>query len=82
MSTKAVLTRDGVFKNEILQWFKGECHISTEENESAKCRKILKDGPNWRKVNNGVKSELAQQNSGVKSEDIDYQNGLMGEMLV
>ena len=82
MTVEAIFAGDGIFENEIFERLQSERHIGAKKNKSAKAGKILENWRNGGHYKNGIKSELAQNYSGIKSDNIDDKNLFFGKALV
>ncbi len=82
VSTKAVFASDRVFENEVFERGKSESHITAKENEEANSREIGASVPHWGEADDGVKNGLAENNSGVKSDDVNKEDGFFGDPFV
>lgn len=76
VSTKTVLSGDGIFKRSCFDWHQSQGHIGTEEDETANTRKIgspIRDGS---LINDCRKGELSKNNGNKKNNNVYGEEGL------
>ncbi len=82
MSAKTIFAGDRIFEKKSFEWRQSECHVTTKENKEGDSREISAGVPHRSQADDSVKSELAQNDGNIESEDIDKKDGFFDDSFV
>ena len=79
---EAVFAGDRVFEKEGLERVQGEGHVGAEEDEKPDAGEVGAEVGHGGEFEDGVEGELAEEDCHVEGENIDNEDGAVGELLV